>query len=108
MQGGKPAGRVQFFCEFEMYSEIEMTIKSVEVSGLKEECDPYLQYYFSAIDNDDDDDDAKKKKDKDSKNPFTQRAKGDGKKYKTAAQLRTTTPSWAECDQVCRASQNLR
>ena len=100
--GGKPSGRLQFCCEFEMYSEVEMTLKSVEVSGLQpvkaDECDPYLQYYFSAIDNDADGDkkDAKDKSD----SPFAMRASGDGKKYRTPARMNTTSPTWDECDQM--------
>ena len=37
-----------------MYSEIEVTIKSVDVSGLvpldSGSCDPFMEYYFSACD----------------------------------------------------------
>jgi hypothetical protein len=94
--GGKPAGRLQFCCEFEMFSEVELTMKSVEVSGLNatpgHSCDPYLQYYFSASEKE------PEKKDKDQ--PFSQLAKGDGKKYKTPARLDTTSPSWEECEQM--------
>jgi hypothetical protein len=96
--GGKPCGRLQFCCEFEMYSEVEVTLKSINVSSLVapepgKPCDPHMQFYFSAVD-------ATEEAPQEGSSPFPQRAKVENKTYRTPQLNDTLAPSWAECEQM--------
>jgi hypothetical protein len=94
--GGKPSGRLQFHCEFELYSEIEVTLSNVKIAGLvplEKTCDPHMQFAFSA-------NEATEEPPKEGESPFPQRAKGDGKSYKTPTLDNTTSPAWSECEQM--------
>lgn len=52
IQGGRPAGRLEFNLEMEQISEVNVTLKDVQVAGLDiyqpdGTADPYLEYFYS-------------------------------------------------------------